>query len=343
MKVYRLLTRMTAVTAAMMMAAGTSALAHSELLVRMNAIKGPVPEIVEFTGHEPVVENGVVLVPARYLADVSGMFASWDQPSQTATITLYSCAWGENSVERYAASMMDSVDTYGLELEPYNITAEFKLGDCEAVLKYNYKDADGDIVSMGKTIEADAAAELVNDGTLMIPLETTMEMFGLDFSWSIDGAEAEVSIPDYIAAPSDMSFMADKNAEAPKVDVVVPEQNMQTVSVDTTADAPVNADPSIGKYLGRFKITHYCPCEICNGGWGGHTAWAGEVIPGQTIAVDPNVIPKLSWVYIDGYGYRRAEDSGGAIKENKIDVAVATHDEAISKGVVYKDVYLVEE
>ena len=120
MKVYRLLTRMTAVTAAMMMAAGTSALAHSELLVRMNAIKGPVPEIVEFTGHEPVVENGVVLVPARYLADVSGMFASWDQPSQTATITLYSCAWGENSVERYAASMMDSVDTYGLELEPYN-------------------------------------------------------------------------------------------------------------------------------------------------------------------------------------------------------------------------------
>ena len=46
MKVYRLLTRMTAVTAAMMMAAGTSALAHSELLVRMNAIKGPVPEIV---------------------------------------------------------------------------------------------------------------------------------------------------------------------------------------------------------------------------------------------------------------------------------------------------------
>ena len=343
MKVYRLLTRMTAVTAAMMMAAGTGVSANSELLVRMNAIKGPVPEIVEFAGHEPVVENGVVLVPARYLADVSGMFASWDQPSQTATITLYSCAWGENSVERYAASMMDSVDTYGLEIEPYNITAEFKLGDCEAALKYNYKDVDGDIVSIGKTVHADAAAELVNDGTLMIPLETTMEMFGLDFSWSVDGAEAEVSIPDYIAAPSGMSFMADKNSQPAKVQTLAAPAKEQTASVETTAEAPVNLDPSLGKYLGRFKITHYCPCVICNGGWGGNTAWAGEVIPGQTIAVDPNVIPKLSWVYIDGYGYRRAEDSGGAIKENKIDVAVATHDEALSKGVVYKDVYLVEE
>ena len=106
---------------------------------------------------------------------------------------------------------------------------------------------------MGKTIEADAAAELVNDGTLMIPLETTMEMFGLDFSWSIDGAEAEVSIPDYIAAPSDMSFMADKNAEAPKVDRCSSGAEYADGFSCTTADAPVNADPSLGKYLGRFK------------------------------------------------------------------------------------------
>lgn len=96
-----------------------------------------------------------------------------------------------------------------------------------------------------------------------------------------------------------------------------------------------------GKYLGRFKITHYCPCYTCNGSNSGRTAWAGQIIPGQTIAVDSSVIGKLQWVYIDGYGYRRAEDYG-AFGGNHIDVAVPTHSMALDMGVVYKDVYLAE-
>lgn len=97
-----------------------------------------------------------------------------------------------------------------------------------------------------------------------------------------------------------------------------------------------------GRYLGRFKITHYCTCATCNGGYGNSTAWAGRIIPGQTIAVDPSVIGKLQWVYIDGYGLRRAEDCGGAIKGNRIDMAVESHSLAYKLGVVYKDVYLAE-
>lgn len=100
-------------------------------------------------------------------------------------------------------------------------------------------------------------------------------------------------------------------------------------------------DKTKGKYLGRFKITHYCPCYTCNGSNSGRTSWAGQIIPGQTIAVDPSVIGKLQWVYIDGYGYRRAEDCG-AFSGNHIDVAVPTHSMALDMGVVYKDVYLAE-
>lgn len=103
------------------------------------------------------------------------------------------------------------------------------------------------------------------------------------------------------------------------------------------------SDPnSPGTYLGTFRISHYCPCYGCNGSYGASTAWAGPIIPGQTIAVDPSVIPKMKNVYIDGYGTRRAEDCGGAIKGNRIDLAVSTHQEAMAKGVVYKDVYLVD-
>ena len=48
----------------------------------------------------------------------------------------------------------------------------------------------------------------------------------------------------------------------------------------------------------------------------------------KVIAVDPNVIPLGSKVYVEGYGYAIAGDTGGAIKGNKIDVFIPTKSEA---------------
>lgn len=94
------------------------------------------------------------------------------------------------------------------------------------------------------------------------------------------------------------------------------------------------------KYLGRFKITHYC-CEpykhICGDGKG-LTRTGIPVHPGL-ISVDPSVIPLGSTVVINGIEYQ-AEDTGGMIKGNKIDMAVATHDEAKQLGVYWADVFL---
>ena len=52
----------------------------------------------------------------------------------------------------------------------------------------------------------------------------------------------------------------------------------------------------------------------------GKTATGTTVTEGRTIAVDPKVVPLGWWVYIDGIGFRRAEDTGSAIKGNVIDV-----------------------
>ena len=43
---------------------------------------------------------------------------------------------------------------------------------------------------------------------------------------------------------------------------------------------------------------------------------------GRTIAVDPDIIPLGSTVYIEGYGIRIAEDTGAYIKGNRIDLYI---------------------
>lgn len=94
-----------------------------------------------------------------------------------------------------------------------------------------------------------------------------------------------------------------------------------------------------GRYIGRFRISHYCPCAICNGGYG-VAAVGTPLTPWYTIAVDSSVIPLNSSIYIEGYGTFKAQDTGGAIKGKRIDVCVNNHAEANSLGVIYRDVYL---
>jgi 3D (Asp-Asp-Asp) domain-containing protein/LysM repeat protein len=52
----------------------------------------------------------------------------------------------------------------------------------------------------------------------------------------------------------------------------------------------------------------------------------------KVIAVDPTVIPLGSKVYVEGYGYATAEDIGGAIKGNRIDVFIPTQSGALQWG-----------
>jgi uncharacterized protein YabE (DUF348 family)/3D (Asp-Asp-Asp) domain-containing protein len=67
-----------------------------------------------------------------------------------------------------------------------------------------------------------------------------------------------------------------------------------------------------------------------------------RVSEGRTIAVDPKVIPIGWWVYIDGIGFRRAEDIGSGVKGNMIDIYYENDDYAKRFGMKrgYK-VYIV--
>ena len=94
--------------------------------------------------------------------------------------------------------------------------------------------------------------------------------------------------------------------------------------------------------LGEFTITHYCACSRCCGKSDGVTATGTQATAGRTIAVDPEVIPLGTEVIIDGQSYI-AEDTGGAIKGNKIDIFCESHEEAINRGRITREVFVKEE
>lgn len=92
-------------------------------------------------------------------------------------------------------------------------------------------------------------------------------------------------------------------------------------------------------------VTHYDCCVECCGKDDGITASGVRATPGVTVAVDPNVIPLGSDVLVD-YGdgeieYYRADDVGGAVKGNHIDLCVGSHEEALQLGRRTATVYWV--
>ncbi|CAM3710659.1 hypothetical protein LI058_11490 [Clostridium perfringens] len=120
-----------------------------------------------------------------------------------------------------------------------------------------------------------------------------------------------------------------KAEEAKKVEEAA--KNNAANSSNTTSSNNSSSQPSSD---GKYKKTLSMEATAYSGGT--LTAMGLKPVrdPGgiSTIAVDPSVIPLGSKVYIPGYGYAIASDTGGVIKGNIIDLYMNSHDECISWG-----------
>lgn len=125
------------------------------------------------------------------------------------------------------------------------------------------------------------------------------------------------------------------------------------ITVETENDEDGDTNQAIKPVsLGEFKLTAYCSCYKCCGKWSlnrpkdenGNDIVYGSIgerlIEGYSIAVDPTVIPYGSEVIINGHTYK-AQDCGGAIKGNRIDVYHESHQTALNFGVQYAEVFIV--
>ena len=104
---------------------------------------------------------------------------------------------------------------------------------------------------------------------------------------------------------------------------------------DTSWADEVDELPTLGRSV-YVEATAYSPFE------GGNRTARGNIVRRGIIAVDPRFIPLGTRVYIPGYGEAVADDTGGAILGNRIDIAFDTYDEAMHFGRQHIEIYILD-
>ena len=113
----------------------------------------------------------------------------------------------------------------------------------------------------------------------------------------------------------------------------------QTVPSQEMSGESSSESTSGGTYLGNFKLTAYCSCEICCGKWAanpGMTASGVRAEEGVTVAMAG--VPFGTKLMINGHVYT-VQDRGTAY--GHVDIYFSSHAAALQFGLQYADVYQI--
>lgn len=120
------------------------------------------------------------------------------------------------------------------------------------------------------------------------------------------------------------------------VDKIVQVQNKSVI----TSRSSYSRTTGISGQSGVYKVTAYCACMQCCGKTNGITASGVKATANHTIAA-PKTFAFGTKVVINGITYT-VEDRGGAIQGNRIDIYMNSHAEALSWGVRYVNVEVLD-
>jgi len=124
-----------------------------------------------------------------------------------------------------------------------------------------------------------------------------------------------------------------KSLNGLKSDLIKPNQKLKLTGVKAAAKKPTTSR-SNDSVVKEFMVSASAFTANCRG-CSGITATGINLKKNpnlKIIAVDPRVIKLGTKVYVEGYGYAIAGDTGSGIKGNKIDVFMPNHSSALKWG-----------
>lgn len=134
--------------------------------------------------------------------------------------------------------------------------------------------------------------------------------------------------------PIDQQVLSNYEFKSPKREVIIrnskPVPKMKVVVQTSKPEDTYTERASVN--LSDLNISRTLNVEATAYTYTGNNTATGVKPREGLIAVDPKVIAMGSHVYVEGYGYAIAADTGGAIKGNRIDVFFGTLSQCIDWG-----------
>lgn len=174
--------------------------------------------------------------------------------------------------------------------------------------------------------------------TVVLLFGVTTESFAASSTYTVNKGDTLYSI----AKEHKITVNELKTWNGIKSETIHPNQKLKVVNTDSTAKKQTSSkkvaktpsrsdDDNVVKEITVSASAYTANCNGCSGitSTGINLKRNPDV---KVIAVDPSIIPLGTKVYVEGYGYAIAGDTGGSIKGNKIDVFFPDKSEAYKWG-----------
>ena len=134
-----------------------------------------------------------------------------------------------------------------------------------------------------------------------------------------------------IVVGQELAVNGSASAEVEQVEGNTSSNQTETKTINNNSSAEQQEDNNVAKTINVEATAYTAYCTGCSGVTS--TGIDLRANPNRkVIAVDPDVIPLGSEVYVEGYGKAIAGDIGGAIQGNRIDVFIPNQSDALAFG-----------